>query len=125
MTGRSTPFASSVTAAILSSIFRRSALLTLAAHPERPCDQRMQSLTITSIRSNSNHHLQSLRRELKRMIRKCGGEIATCRVIEALADHAHARASTRAASIVRSINAGSRAVSLAFPSSDNTPENSG
>lgn len=66
-------------------------LLTLAAHPERPCDQAD---------AIAHHHLdqveqriailQSLRRELKRMIRHCGGgKIATCRVIEALADHAH------------------------------------
>ncbi len=66
-------------------------LLTLAAHPERPCDQADEI---------ARHHLdqveqriailRSLRRELKRMVKNCGGgKIATCRVIEALADHAH------------------------------------
>jgi len=35
--------------------------------------------------------LQSLRGELKRMVRQCsGGRVATCRVIEVLADHAGA-----------------------------------
>ena len=69
-------------------------LLTLAAHPERPCD-RADAI--------ARHHLeqveqriairQSLRGELKRMVKQCaGGRVATCRVIEVLADHAHCQA---------------------------------
>ena len=69
-------------------------LLTLAAHPERPCDQAD---------AIARHHLeqveqriairQSLRGELKRMVKQCaGGRVATCRVIEVLADHAHCQA---------------------------------
>ncbi len=68
-------------------------LLSLAAHPERPCsdadaiarhrlEQVEQPIAI----------LQSLRGELRRMVRQCsGGRVATCRVIESLADHAHCR----------------------------------
>jgi DNA-binding transcriptional MerR regulator len=66
-------------------------LLSLAAHPEEPC---------THADAIARHHLdqveqriailQSLRGELRRMIRQCsGGRVATCRVIEVLADHAH------------------------------------
>jgi len=72
-------------------------LLSLAAHPERPCGD---ADTI------ARHHLeqveqrivilQSLRGELKRMVRQCsGGRVATCRVIESLADHAHCRTDHR------------------------------
>lgn len=40
--------------------------------------------------------LQSLRGELKRMVRQCsGGRVATCRVIEVLADHAHCQTEHR------------------------------
>lgn len=66
-------------------------LLSLVANPEESC---------TGADAIARHHLsqveqriailQSLRSELKRMIRQCsGGRVATCRVIEVLADHAH------------------------------------
>jgi DNA-binding transcriptional MerR regulator len=72
-------------------------LLSLAAHPEQPC---ADADTI------ARHHLkqveqritvlQSLRGELKRMVRQCsGGRVATCRVIESLADHAHCQSEHR------------------------------
>ncbi len=68
-------------------------LLSLAAHPERPC---------SDADAIARHHLeqveqriailQSLRGELRRMVRQCsGGRVATCRVIESLADHVHCR----------------------------------
>ncbi len=72
-------------------------LLSLAAHPERPCDDAD---------AIARHHLeqveqriailQSLRGELRRMVRQCsGGQVATCRVIESLADHAHCQTDHR------------------------------
>lgn len=72
-------------------------LLALASHPERPCsdadaiarrhlEQVEQRITI----------LQSLRGELKRMIRQCsGGRVETCRVIEVFADHKHCQSDHR------------------------------
>ena len=72
-------------------------LLSLAAHPEQPC---------ADVDTIARHHLkqveqriivlQSLRGELKRMVRQCsGGRVATCRVIESLADHAHCQSEHR------------------------------
>jgi len=72
-------------------------LLSLAAHPERPC---------ADADAIAKHHLeqveqrivilQSLRGELRRMVRQCsGGRVATCRVIEVLADHVHCRTEHR------------------------------
>ncbi|MGQ0585065.1 MAG: MerR family transcriptional regulator [Reyranella sp.] len=72
-------------------------LLSLAAHPERPC---------ADADAIANHHLEqverriailrSLRGELKRMVRQCSGDrVATCRVIEVLADHAHCQSEHR------------------------------
>lgn len=74
-------------------------LLSLAAHPEHPC---------ADADAIAKHHLkqveqriailQSLRGELKRMVRQCsGGRVANCRVIESLADHAHCRTEHRPA----------------------------
>jgi DNA-binding transcriptional MerR regulator len=69
-------------------------LLALAAHPDHPCHdadaiarhhlkQVTQRITI----------LQTLRGELKRMVRQCsGGRVANCRVIESVADHRHCQA---------------------------------
>ena len=66
-------------------------LLTLAAHPERPCD--LADAIATQHLAQVEQRiaiLQTLRGELKRMIRQCaGGRVATCRIIEVLADHAH------------------------------------
>ena len=69
-------------------------LLSLAAQPDRTCED---------IDAIARHHLeqveqriailQSLQGELKRMVRQCsGGRVATCHVIEVLADHAHCKA---------------------------------
>lgn len=74
-------------------------LLSLAAHPELKC---------TDADAIARHHLeqveqriailQSLRGELKRMVRQCsGGRVANCRVIESLADHMHCRTEHRRA----------------------------
>ncbi|MBX9944141.1 MAG: helix-turn-helix domain-containing protein [Reyranella sp.] len=74
-------------------------LLSLAAHPDRPC---------ADADAIASHHLkqveqriailQALRGELKRMVRQCsGGRVATCRVIEVLADHAHCQTEHRRA----------------------------
>ncbi len=68
-------------------------LLSLAAQPERTCED---------VDAIARHHLEqverriaileSLRGELKRMVRQCsGGRVATCRVIEVLANHAHCK----------------------------------
>ena len=66
-------------------------LLMLAAHPERPCDQA-DEIALHHLEQVEQRIaiLQSLRGELKRMIKQCAGSrVATCRVIEVLADHAH------------------------------------
>lgn len=74
-------------------------LLTLAAYPERPC---ADADAIARVHLGHVERriaiLQSLRGELKRMLRRCSGErVATCRVIESLADHAHCRTEHRRA----------------------------
>jgi DNA-binding transcriptional MerR regulator len=72
-------------------------LLSLAAHPDQPC---------ADADAIAHHHLeqveqriailQSLRGELKRMVRQCsGGRVANCRVIESLADHARCQTEHR------------------------------
>jgi DNA-binding transcriptional MerR regulator len=72
-------------------------LLALAAHPEHPC---------SDADAIARHHLkqveqriailQTLRGELKRMVRQCsGGRVANCRVIESLADHTHCQTEHR------------------------------
>jgi DNA-binding transcriptional MerR regulator len=74
-------------------------LLSLAAHPEQPC---------ADADSIARHHLaqveqriailRSLRGELKRMVRQCSGDrVASCRVIESVADHAHCKSEHRRA----------------------------
>lgn len=74
-------------------------LLALAAHPDHPCND---------VDAIARHHLeqveqriailQTLRGELKRMVRQCsGGRVANCRVIESLADHAHCQTEHRQA----------------------------
>lgn len=64
-------------------------LLTFSDQPDQPCE------TVNTIARRHLHSVQqrmtrlrSMERELKRMIRECGGGIvAECRIIEVLADH--------------------------------------
>lgn len=74
-------------------------LLTLAGHPERPCADAdaIARLHLDHVEQRIAI-LKSLRGELKRMVRQCsGGRVATCRVIESLADHAHCQTEHRRA----------------------------
>jgi DNA-binding transcriptional MerR regulator len=67
------------------------ALLDLADRPEMSCAQadviaRAHLLAV----EEKIARLVSLRTELERMVTSCAqGQVATCRVIESLADHAH------------------------------------
>jgi Cu(I)-responsive transcriptional regulator len=66
-------------------------LLDLADDPDRSCEAAdgIAQRQLQQVESRIAR-LQSLKRELKRMIVQCrGGKIAECRVIEVLADHAH------------------------------------
>ena len=64
-------------------------LLDLAEHPERDCGEadRIASGHLTAVESKIAK-LEQLRRELQRMITQCrGGQIADCRIMQALGDH--------------------------------------
>lgn len=64
-------------------------LLDLSAHPEKPCTQadRIAAEQLQSVR-NKIEKLKSLERELERISSCCTGDhVATCYVIQALADH--------------------------------------
>lgn len=64
-------------------------LLDLSDHPDRPCDQA-NALAAAQLRTAEAkiRQLESLRSELKRMVdAACCGQVADCRVIEALSDH--------------------------------------
>ena len=66
-------------------------LLSLTDEPERSCAavDRIARCQLQEVESRIRR-LQALSAELKRMIRRCrGGRMAECRIIEALADHAH------------------------------------
>lgn len=66
-------------------------LLNLADEPDRSCAavDRIARRQLQQVESRIAR-LQALAIEFKRMIRRCrGGRIAECRIIEALADHAH------------------------------------
>ena len=68
------------------------ALLDLADHPERPCDEAnaLASEQLASV-EDKIARLQALRGELQRMVAAaCSGNAGDCRVIECLADHAQA-----------------------------------
>jgi len=68
-------------------------LLRLADDPERPCEGADQ-IAHTHLADVDRRitRLAALKAELERMLTQCeGGRIADCRVIEALADHTHAR----------------------------------
>lgn len=65
-------------------------LLELSASPDRPCAHADEIAKAHLIEVEARiEQLEALRRELARIVRSCaGGRAATCRVIEALADHA-------------------------------------
>lgn len=66
-------------------------LLSLTDEPDRPCAavDRIARRQLQQVESRIAR-LQALATEFKRMIRRCrGGRIAECRIVEALADHAH------------------------------------
>ena len=66
-------------------------LIELGEHPGRPC-QRADTIAATQLRDVRARiaRLQSLERELERMLAACSGrhDIGGCRVYAALADHA-------------------------------------
>ncbi len=65
-------------------------LLELSAFPDRPCAHadEIAKAHLVTIEARIAQ-LEALRKELGRIVRSCaGGRAATCRVIEALADHA-------------------------------------
>ena len=64
-------------------------LLSLADDPERSCDAA-DAIAREQLEEVNRRiaHLQTLKKELERMIKQCrGGVIADCRVIEVLGDH--------------------------------------
>jgi len=64
-------------------------LLSLSDHPEESCDvaDAIARRQLEQVESRLAR-LNTLKTELKRMIRRChGGRVAECRVIEVLADH--------------------------------------
>ena len=64
-------------------------LLALADHPAQPCEgaDAIARAQLEQVEARIAR-LDSLKRELRRMIEQCeGGNIAHCRVIEVLADH--------------------------------------
>ncbi len=66
-------------------------LLSLTDEPERSCAavDRMARRQLRQVESRITR-LQALATEFRRMIRRCrGGRIAECRIVQALADHAH------------------------------------
>jgi DNA-binding transcriptional MerR regulator len=79
-------------------------LLRLSAHPDSPCDAVDDIATkhLSEV-DRKIKRLQSLRKELKRMIGECGkGPLRHCRIIETLSDHQlcaadHAASSARSA----------------------------
>ena len=69
-------------------------LLSLTDEPDRSCvaADRIARRQLRQVESRIAR-LQALATEFKRMIKRCrGGRIADCRIIEALADHAHCSA---------------------------------
>lgn len=68
-------------------------LLRLVDDPDHPCDaaDRIARTHLDEVERRLAR-LIALKAELERMLTRCaGGKIAECRVIEALADHSHAR----------------------------------
>ena len=64
-------------------------LLALADSPHAPCEgaDRIAQRQLDDVRGRIER-LESLRDELARMLERCqGGQVATCRVLQALADH--------------------------------------
>ena len=69
-------------------------LLDLSDNPNRPCDDadRIARKHLAEVEQRLAQ-LIALKAELNRIVRSCaGGRAAQCRVIEALADHAHCSA---------------------------------
>lgn len=63
-------------------------LLDLSEHPERDCCE-VDQITTSHLASVENkiRRLEQLRRELDRMLTQCrGGQVADCRILQALAD---------------------------------------
>lgn len=63
-------------------------LLDLSEHPERDCWE-VDQITTSHLASVENkiRRLEQLRRELDRMLTQCrGGQVADCRILQALAD---------------------------------------
>lgn len=66
-------------------------LVSLTDKPDRPCAavDRIAKRQLEQVESRIAR-LQALAIEFKRMIKRCrGGRVAECRIVEALADHAH------------------------------------
>ncbi len=66
-------------------------LLALTKHPNQSCEA-VTEIARTHLDEVNQRiaRLASLKRELERMIEVCnGGQIADCRIVETLADHAH------------------------------------
>lgn len=66
-------------------------LLALADRPDLPCEKvdRVARNVLGDVEAKIAR-LQSLRKELKRMVESCGhGQVGDCRVIAVLADHTH------------------------------------
>lgn len=66
-------------------------LLSLADSPDQPCEtaDRIARNQLREVESRIVR-LQALKTELHRMVRQCeGGQVADCRVIEVLKDHAN------------------------------------
>lgn len=65
------------------------ALLALASEPQKDCGEadRIASSHLAAVEQKIER-LQRLRAELQRMLTQCrGGEVADCRIIEAMSDH--------------------------------------
>ncbi|MFC6673418.1 MerR family transcriptional regulator [Marinobacterium aestuariivivens] len=64
-------------------------LLSLADHPDQPCDAADEIARAQLVAVERRiRQLQSLQQELQRMLRQChSGRISECRVIEVLSDH--------------------------------------
>jgi Cu(I)-responsive transcriptional regulator len=64
-------------------------LLDLGEHPERDCGE-VDEITTGHLRAVERkiEQLEQLRSELNRMLAQCrGGQVANCRIMEALSDH--------------------------------------
>ncbi|MBI1213102.1 MAG: MerR family DNA-binding protein [Alphaproteobacteria bacterium] len=71
-------------------------LLKLADRPEQPCARvdRVAGDVLADVEAKIAR-LESLRSELRRMLRQCRhGRVSECRIIRVLADHSHSQCAT-------------------------------